>query len=56
MSLEKRNRACKTNQHVNAESFKSSGQSLRFSTLLATAIRRYVLIIRKLSCYKRAKR
>ena len=56
MSLEKRNSACKTNQHVTAESFKSSGQSLRFSTLLATAIRRYVLIIRKLSCYKRAKR
>ena len=56
MSLEKRNRACKKNQHITAESFKSSGPSLRFSTLLATVIRRYVLIIRKLSCYKRAKK
>ena len=49
MSLEKRNRACKTNQHVTAESFKSSGQSLRFSTLLATAVLYYILTIRKLS-------
>ena len=56
MSLDRQNRACKTNQHVTAESFKSSGQSLRFSILLTTAIRRYVLIIRKLSGYKRAKR
>ena len=56
MSLDRQNRACKTNQHVTAESFKSAGQSLRFSTLLATAIRHYVLIIRKLSSYKRAKR
>ena len=27
MSLDRQNRACKTNQHVTAESFKSSGQS-----------------------------
>ena len=26
MSLDRQNRACKTNQHVTAESFKSSGQ------------------------------
>ena len=56
MSLEKRNRACKTNQHVTAESFKSSGQSLRFSTLLATVVQCYTLTIRKLADSINAKR
>ena len=49
MSLDKRNRDCKTCQHGKAELFSSAGQSLRFSTLLTIVIRRYLLIIRKLA-------
>ena len=49
MSLDKRDCACGTSQHETYETFCRRDKALWFSTLLTTAIRRYVLIIRKLS-------
>ena len=50
MSLDKRDCTCGTSQHETYETFCRPAKAPRFSTLLATAIRRYVLIIRKLAC------
>ena len=49
MSLDKRDCACGTSQHETYETFCRTAKALRLSTLLATAVQRYTLTIRKLA-------